>query len=305
MQCGAVCYRPERAAPNWGEARCLVGEADVHGDAWHVAPLYETLLVLDWAKGPAGTGEWDNRYRLDATRIPDQHTGRLAESWEQPDPLTVIFHVRKGVYWHDKPPMNGRELTADDFVYNFHRVTGTGSGFTETGQHAEFMGYGVIESITATDKYTVVFKLKEDVTGKTFWGGLSLMQNIALGYYSDIYPPEVIEEHGDAKDWRNLVGTGPYELTDFVEGSSVTYTKNPDYWGYDEKYPENRLPYIDRLRALIMPEVATQLAGLRTGRLDTLGGGSAWLRSLDQLESLQQTNPELVIWSFTRRSDNG
>ena len=40
------------------------------GDAWHVAPLYETLMVLDWAKGPAGTGEWDNRYRLDATKIP-------------------------------------------------------------------------------------------------------------------------------------------------------------------------------------------------------------------------------------------
>ena len=42
-----------------------------------------------------------------------------------------------------------------------------------------------------------------------------------------MYPPEVIEEHGDAKDWRNLVGTGPYELTDVVEGSSTTYTKNP------------------------------------------------------------------------------
>ena len=80
------------------------------GDAWHVAPLYETLLILDWAKGPAGTGEWDNRYRLDATKIPDQHTGSLAESWEQPDPETTIFHLRKGVYFHDLPPVNGREV---------------------------------------------------------------------------------------------------------------------------------------------------------------------------------------------------
>ena len=85
--------------------------------------------------------------------------------------------------------MNGRELTADDFVYNFHRVTGTGSGFTETGQYAAFMGYDVIESITATDKYTVEFKLKEDVTGKTFYGGLNIAQVIASQPSTLIYTP--------------------------------------------------------------------------------------------------------------------
>ena len=57
--------------------------------------------------------------------------GQLAESWETPDALTIIVHIRQGVHWHDKPPMNGRELTADDIVYNYHRLTGTGSGFTE------------------------------------------------------------------------------------------------------------------------------------------------------------------------------
>ena len=39
-------------------------------------------------------------------------------------------------------------------------------------------------------------------------------------------------------------------LTDWVEGSSQSYTKNPDYWSYDEKYPENRLPYIGKLERL-------------------------------------------------------
>ena len=53
-----------------------------------------------------------------------------------------------------------------------------------------------------------------------------------------MYPPDVIEQHGDAKDWRNLVGTGPFMLTDYVEGSSLTFEKNPNYWGFDEKYPE-------------------------------------------------------------------
>ena len=87
-----------------------------------------------------------------------------------------------------------------------------------------------------------------------------------------IQGPEVIEQSGDAKDWRNLVGTGPLMQTDVVEGSSYTWdTKNPNYWGYDEKYPENRLPYVDELRFLLMPEVATRLAALRTGKIDFIG----------------------------------
>ena len=70
--------------------------------------------------------------------------------------------------------------------------------------------------------------------------------NLTLAQTGTILPPEVIKQQGDVKDWRNLVGTGPYMLTDRVEESSITYEKNPDYWGYDEKYPENRLPYTDK-----------------------------------------------------------
>ena len=80
----------------------------------------------------------------------------------------------------------------------------------------------------------------------------------------------MIKEHGDVKDWRNLVGTGPFEITDWVEGSSITWTKNPNYWGYDEKYPENRLPYIDGMKMLVIPDVATRVAALRSGRIDVM-----------------------------------
>ena len=53
-----------------------------------------------------------------------------------------------GVHWHDKPPMNGRELTADDFVYNFHRAYQVRAAASpKAGQYAEFLGYEVIESI--------------------------------------------------------------------------------------------------------------------------------------------------------------
>ena len=91
-----------------------------------------------------------------------------------------------------------------------------------------------IESVTATDKYTVVFRLKQL--------NLGAQQNILDGMISWLYPPEVIKEHGDIRDWRNLVGTGPYELTDVVEGSSLTWTRVPNYWGFDEKFLRTACP---------------------------------------------------------------
>ena len=261
-----------------------------------VSGVIERPAMLDWAI------DRDVWHLASSYYPPEYLVPHLAE-WEQPDPLTVILHVRKGVHWHDKPPMNGRELTADDFVYNFHRVTGTGSGFTEPAAYAAFGGYSVIESITATDKYTVEIKLKEDVTGKTFYLGFNIAQVIAASFYSNIYPPEVIEEHGDAKDWRTIVGTGPYELTDLVMESSVTYKKNPNYWGYDPKYPEYRLPYIDEMRVLYMPEVATFISALRTGKVDFVGIETR-IRSIDQAVSLMRTNPEIVLTKFWKGSNN-
>src|SRR3989441_6349548 len=49
--------------------------------------------------------------------------GDLAESWRQPNETTYVFKLRKGVRWHPKPPVNGRELTADDVVYRSEEHT--------------------------------------------------------------------------------------------------------------------------------------------------------------------------------------
>ena len=214
-------------------------------------------------------------------------TGQLAESWSQPDPLTIIVNVRQGVHWHDKPPMNGRELTAQDIEYNYHRLMGLGSGFTEPTQFTQALKSLSFESITATDESTVVFKLKQP--------HLNGLAAIIDDWIAFIYPPEVIKQYGDATDWKNLVGTGPFMLTDVVEGSSKTFIKNPDYWGTDEKYPENRLPYVDEIRGLLMPEAATYLAALRSGKLDYVGLGLGNIGSIDQAESLERTNPEIEL----------
>ena len=219
-------------------------------------------------------------------------TEELAESWEQPDDTTIIFHIRQGVYWHDKPPMNGRELTADDVVFNYHRMMAMGD-FTEPPLFAGAASKLPWESIEATNKYTVVMKLTEPNIG-------ALREILTeVGFW--ILPPEVIKEHGDYTDWRNVVGTGPVMLTDYVEGVSKTWTKNPDYWGYDEKYPENRLPYIDKLVGLYMAEEATRVSALRSGKIDIIRPNTQ-IKSIDVVKGLQRTNPDIAIWPFYQRS---
>ena len=250
--------------------------------------VVQRLAIADW-------GVDRSVFNLKTMFVPMSHMkGELAESWELPDDTTIIFNIRKGVYWHNKPPMNGRELTADDVVYNWRRYLGLGK-FSEAGP-SPYKIATIFESVTATDKWTVVFKLE-----KPSLAGLS---DILLNTSSNINPPEVIEEHGDVTDWRNLVGTGPFMLTDWTEDVSLTWTKNPDYWGFDEKYPENRLPYVDETKALIMKEEATRIAALRTGVLDALDNNwGSMITSIDAAERLKETNPELVFWPFSIRSE--
>ena len=272
-----------------------------HSDVWYISGwathniglVNEMLGIGDWG---LDRDEWD--WLVLADQPLSAWRGALAESWETPDDTTIIFNIRQGVHWHDKAPMNGRELTAKDVEYNWQRLLGLGK-FSEAGPSLMAGGFPPedFESVTATDDWTVVFKLTKP--------NFNALKNLLGQWIAVIYPPEVIEEHGDYKDWRNTVGTGPYELTEVVEDSSRTWTKNPDYWGYDPKYPENRLPYVDKVVTLLMPEAATRLAALRAGQLDMLGTvGDTQLRSIDEVEGLKRTNPEIVLHQYKFRSDN-
>ena len=215
--------------------------------------------------------------------LEDHFTGALAERWDIPDPTTYIFHIRQGVRWHDKAPMNGRELTAEDVVYNLNRWR-----TTDQGSRLDELTY---ESITATGRYTVEVKLVDPPVD-----ALLVLIDDNLGF---VNAPEAIEQHGDVADWRNLVGTGPFMLTDWVDGTAITWVKNPDYWGHDEKYPENRLPYIDELVRLIMPDQATRISAMRAGQIDYLGhNGHGQFFTVDPVDSLQRTNPELRVNAY-------
>ncbi len=257
-----------------------------------ITGVLEKLSIADWAVD-RNVNNLRNEYLADDHIVP-----ALAEGWENPDPLTYIFHIRQGVRWHKKAPMNSRELTAQDVEYNYHRLTGTGSGFTKPPVHFSLLDKLEYESIRATDKYTVVIKLKKP--------RLDALRVLVEDPFAWISPPEVIKQHGDTADWRKLVGTGPFELTDWVEGHSLTWTKNPDYWGTDEKYPQNRLPYVDTLRSLVMKDEATRFAALRSGKVDYIGhnAGSS-IKTPDAMESLQRTNPDLKVYPYYFRSNAG
>ena len=248
----------------------------------------EPLAIADWGL--------DRREVFDHMKRPTPlwvMKGHLAESWEMPDDTTIIFHIRKGVHWHDKAPMNGRELTAQDIEYGMQRWFGVGK-FSEL-EPFFYLKDLPTESVTATDDSTVVFKLT-----KPHFDPVNAIFNRIGPKYG---PPEVMEQEGGMKDWKSVVGTGPYELTDFVEGTSVTLTKVPGYWGFDEKFPENRLPYIDERRLLIIKDESTKISALRTGKLDYMGWIVGSALTIDQMEAVKKTNPEMTFLPYSYRSD--
>ena len=243
--------------------------------SWVRQFIYEFLCAHDWTLDR-------NIYSYKAFWSPlDRLAGWVAESWEQPDRNTMIFHIRKGIHWQDKEPANGRELTASDVAWAFNRQWGCGDGFTECTPH-----YGLalvwqqFDEIYATDKYTMVVTFEDPEVAPDQILGPHATQELVCR--------DVVEKYGDLMDWRHALGTGPFMLDDYVEGASATLSRNPNYWGYDERHPENQLPYVDGVKVLNIPDVSTAYAALRTGKIDWMSH-APW----EQAESLLSTNPEL------------
>jgi len=234
-------------------------------ELWFQAPLFLPDWTLD-------RSIWD----VGGSFVPDQYfTGNIAESWEMTDPQTFTVNIRKGVTWQNKAPVNGREFTAYDIQSHFVRQMDPDSGSMFTGMLSSW------ESVTATNNYTVVFKFK------TPCGGVALqsVQDLANVFEA---PESVEAEGGKLTDWTKAVGAGPWMLDNFVAGSSMNFIKNPNYWGYDPRYPQNKVPYADALNLIVIPDVSTQIASLRTAKIDLIIG-LEW----QQAKSLSSSNPEL------------
>ena len=244
--------------------------------------MEDELTADDWALDPAIFA-----YQL-AFRPSDYQVGNLGTSWEFTDPLTYVVHLRQGVRWQNIAPANGREFVADDVVFHFDRRFGWGHGYTvPSPYYAAATVWQSMKSVTAPDKYTVVFKfagVSEETITETIQGG---------GSGQCFESPDAVKQWGNLNDWHHVIGTGPFIINDFVSDSSVTLVKNPDYFGHDERYPQNQLPYVDTLRILIIADPATVLAGVRSGKIDAVDN-----ITLTNAQQVKKTNPEIMQLTY-------
>jgi peptide/nickel transport system substrate-binding protein len=217
----------------------------------------ETRTAMGFAYEHLGT--WDN---LEGQPCTYNLVPWVAKGWDWTDATTLVVSLREGVKFHNKPPVNGREMTADDVVFSLehHRDGGL-----------QPLLWSNVASMEATDKYTVTFKLKEP--SPTFVSEI----------VSDYRAPVLTREAGGAEDdyttAKSIIGTGPWVLTKSIPGVGIRFERNPDYW------VEGR-PYIDQVRLSIMRDPTTRVAALEVGKLDALDELSIGLK-----DRLLKTSP--------------
>ena len=205
--------------------------------------------------------------------------GDLAESWTQTNETTYVFKLRKGVRWHPKPPVNGRELTADDIVYTVDRF------LTVKGNANAYMLRSVAK-VEPLDRYTVKFTLKEPFA----WFLDVLANPMAVA----VVAKEVVDKSGDLKRSDAVIGTGPYMLDSYRPNVGLTLVRNPSYF-------VPGLPYIDRVEMSVDEDNASRMAAFLAGKYD-LGwefpgtiNRTDWVQIKD---GLKQKRPHLKTVEF-------
>lgn len=205
--------------------------------------------------------------------------GDLAESWQQTSETSYVFKLRKGVRFHAKPPVNGRELTAEDVRYTFEHI------LSEKGS-ANVSMFRAIGKIEALDRYSVKFTLKEP-----FAWFLDMIANPMAGA---IIARECVEKFGDLKKPEAVIGTGPWMLDAYRPNVSLTLVRNPAYFVAG-------LPYIDRVEMFVDEDNASRLAAFLGGKYD-LGwefpgtiNRSDWVQLV---EPVKKRRPALKVTEF-------
>ncbi len=161
---------------------------------------------------------------------------QLAERWENPDPKTWIFYLRKGVKFH-----NGQELKAEDVKYTFE------TELDEKLAAPNRSFFTPIQKIDVVDDYTVKFTLDS-----AYGPFLSYMDFAIL-------PKSVAEKAGD-QFGNNPIGTGPYKFVSWKRGDTIQLEAFNDYF-------EGR-PKLDSIVLKIVPDNSARVVALESGDLD-------------------------------------
>jgi peptide/nickel transport system substrate-binding protein len=168
--------------------------------------------------------------------------GDLAESWDiSPDGLTITFHLRRGVKWHD-----GAEFTSRDVLYTYRVVI---NPKTPTAYAEDFMQ---VKKAEASDPYTFrATYAKPFAPALASWGMAILPAHLLEG--RDITASPLA---------RHPIGTGPYRFSEWVPGQKVVLES---FHGYFEGRPR-----IDRYVYRIIPDTSTMYMELKAGGIDMM-----------------------------------
>lgn len=157
---------------------------------------------------------------------------RLAVAWKQLDSKSWEFVLREGVKFNDGTPFN-----AEVAKYNLERCAKAprGSGFA-----------GVIDNVQIMDEYKIKVNLKYPYSG--------LLNNLASPVIS-MLSPNAIKKAGKSFNSAKPVGTGQYELIEWIPNNRVVLKSKQDYWGV-------KTPF-ETIMFRIIPEESTRLMALK------------------------------------------
>jgi peptide/nickel transport system substrate-binding protein len=159
----------------------------------------------------------------------------LATSWERPDPLTWVFHIRPNVHFHD-----GKLLTADDVAWSIKSM------IDDTIITAKGGNLAGITSVAATAPFNVTVKTRQPDD--------SLLFNLSDGLFG------VVERGAGRDEGLHPIGTGPFEFVSQMQDKDVILKRNPDYWA--------GAPKILRIRFEVIPDTITAALEMRKGSGD-------------------------------------
>ena len=180
------------------------------------------------------------------------------------DGLTLTFHLRKGVKFHSG--VNGfaptREFNADDVLWSFDRQSNDKNPWHKVSggsfDYFSDMGMpGLIDSLTKTDDYTVVMKLKQP--------NAPILANLAMDFAS-IHSAEYADflmKKGTPEQFDQIpVGTGPFSFVTYQKDAVIRYKANPAWFGGK--------PKVDDLVYAITPDASSRYAKLKAGECQVM-----------------------------------
>lgn len=209
---------------------------------------------------------------------------REAESWEaSADGKKYTFKLKKGVKWHNVPPVNGREFTSADVAWNLD--------FWKSCKTQGKLYWQPVVKHEEPDPYTIVMYLDKPVA--------SFLSYTAQNF-NFILPREVFERDGGFE--KAHIGTGPFMNEQYERDVVWKLKKNPNYHEIS-KVDNKPLPYVDAFEAHFMADSAARLTAFRTGQIDiwwVVGGPTP-----SELKTLTDGNPNMIVNKVMRASNSG